>query len=95
MVNTTGSHGHPSNLAIWGCLIGLVATGLALAYLPMGKAIAIGLILAVAVVKATLVTRYYMHLRTETLLIHAIAVVPVLLLIGLAFTLMPDVILGR
>jgi caa(3)-type oxidase subunit IV len=88
------AHG-PSHVAIWGWLIALLAAGLAIAFLPFGKAMAIFLIFAVAVVKAALVARHYMHLKSEQLLIHAIAGIPVLLLLGLAIALVPDIVFNR
>jgi caa(3)-type oxidase subunit IV len=86
---------HPSYVAIWFWLIGLLIAGLFIAYVPVGKAMAIFIIFTVAVVKAFLVARYYMHLKSESLLIYAIAGVPVLLLVGLALTLVPDVVFNR
>jgi caa(3)-type oxidase subunit IV len=86
---------HPNALTIWAWLVGLLAAGLVLAYLPVGKPMAVFLIFSVAVVKATLVARHYMHLRSETLMIYAIAGVPVLLLLGMALALVPDIVFNR
>ena len=85
----------PSYVAIWGWLVTLLVAALFCAYLPVGKAMAIFLIFALAVVKAFLVARHYMHLRTENLLIYAIAGVPVLLLVGMMLALAPDIIFKR
>ena len=82
----------PSNVAIWSWLVALLVAALFCAYLPFGKALAIFLIFALAVVKAFLVARHYMHLRSESLLIYAIAGIPVLLLLGLTLALVPDII---
>ena len=82
----------PSNVAIWSWLVTLLVAALFCAYLPFGKAMAIFLIFTVAVVKAFLVARHYMHLRTENLLIYAIAGIPVLLLLGMMLALVPDII---
>jgi cytochrome c oxidase subunit 4 len=90
----TESH-HPSYIAIWAWLVALLAGGLMVAYVPIGRAMAIFLIFSIAGVKALLVARYYMHLRTETLLIHAIAAIPVLLLVGMMLALVPDVVFNR
>jgi caa(3)-type oxidase subunit IV len=86
---------YPSYVAIWGWLIALLAAALFCAYVPFGKALAIFLIFTLAVIKAFLVARHYMHLRTESLLIYAIAGVPVLLLLGLTLALVPDIIFRR
>jgi len=88
-------HHGPSYGAIWAWLVGLLVAGLLLTYLPIGKAMAIFFIFVVAVIKATLVARHYMHLKTESFMIHVIAGVPVLLLIGLALALVPDIIFNR
>jgi caa(3)-type oxidase subunit IV len=85
----------PSYVAIWSWLVALLAVGLVCAYLPFGKAMAIFLIFTVAVAKAFLVGRHYMHLRSESLLIYAIAGIPVLLLVGLVLTLVPDIVFRR
>jgi len=85
----------PSYVAIWSWLVALLVAALFCAYVPFGKALAIFLIFTLAVIKAFLVARHYMHLRTEGLLIYAIAGVPVLLLLGLTLALVPDIIFRR
>jgi len=86
---------YPGYIAIWTWLLVLLGIGLLCAYLPFGKAMAIFLIFMVAVIKAFLVARHYMHLRTENLLIYAIAGIPVLLLIGMTLALVPDIVFNR
>jgi caa(3)-type oxidase subunit IV len=86
---------YPGYIAIWTWLLVLLGIGLMCAYLPFGKAMAIFLIFTVAVIKAFLVARHYMHLRTENLLIYAIAGIPVLLLIGMTLALVPDIVFNR
>jgi caa(3)-type oxidase subunit IV len=88
------AHG-PSHVTVWSWLVLLLVLGLVLAFLPFGKAMVIFLIFAVAVVKAFLVARHYMHLKSETLLIYAIAGVPVILLVGRALALVPDIVFNR
>ncbi len=85
----------PSYVAIWTWLVALLIVALFCAYLPFGKIMAIFLIFTVAVLKAYLVARHYMHLRTESLLIYAIGAIPVLLLIGMMLTLVPDIVFKR
>ena len=82
----------PSYVAVWGWLLALLIAALFFADLPFGKPMAIFLIFSAAVVKAFLVVRHYMHLRTEDLLIYAIAGIPVLLLLGMTLALVPDII---
>jgi len=88
---TAESH-HPSYVTIWIWLVVLLGAGLTFAFLPIGKAMAIFLIFSVAAVKALLVARHYMHLKSETVLVLALAGIPVLLLIGMALTLVPDIV---
>lgn len=86
---------HPSYVTIWLYLIALLIAGLLAAYLPAGKPMAVFLIVSIAVVKAYLVARHYMHLKSETVLILAIATLPVLLLLGMALALVPDIVFNR
>jgi len=85
----------PSYVAIWVWLVAFLVAGLFCAFLPFGKTMAIFLIFAIAVVKAYLVARHYMHLRSESLLIYAIGGIPVLLLIGMVLTLVPDIVFRK
>ena len=91
---TTDSH-RPSYVTIWIWLVALLFAGLMFTFLPIGKAMAIFLIFSVATVKAFLVARHYMHLKSETVLVLAIAGIPVLLLIGMALALVPDIVFNR
>jgi caa(3)-type oxidase subunit IV len=91
----TADSRYPSYVSIWAWLVALLVAGLLLAYVPIGKGLGIFLIFSIAVWKAYLVVRHYMHLRSETLLIYAIAGLPVLLLIGLILALVPDVVFNR
>jgi caa(3)-type oxidase subunit IV len=93
-MTTTDSH-HPGYVTIWAWLVALLAAGLLLAYVPIDKTTAIFLIAGIAVVKAFLVARHYMHLKSESFVIIAIAGIPLLLLVGLALALVPDVIFNR
>jgi caa(3)-type oxidase subunit IV len=86
---------YPTYTTIWAWLVALLAIGLMCAFLPFGKAMAIFLIFTVAVVKAFLVARHYMHLRTESVLIYAIGGIPLLLLIGMTLALVPDIVFRR
>ena len=84
-------HHGPSYSTIWFLLIGLLGFGL----LGMGignKGLAIGFIFSIALIKAVLVGRYYMHLKTEASIVYVIFFVPVMLLFVLAFLLVPDIV---
>jgi caa(3)-type oxidase subunit IV len=80
-------------IAIWRWLVVLVIAALVVTLLPIPKLAALVLVFGIALVKAVMVMRDYMHLKTETLIIHAIALIPILLFIGLALTLIPDIAL--
>ncbi len=80
-------------IAIWRWLVILVIAALLVTLLPIPKLAALVLVFGIALVKASMVMRDYMHLKTETLIIHAIALIPILLFIGLALTLIPDIAL--
>ena len=80
-------------VAIWRWLVALVIAALVVTLLPIPKIAALLLVFGIAVVKAAMVMRDYMHLKSETLIIHAIALIPILLFIGLLLTLIPDIAL--
>lgn len=88
-------HGRPNYVAIWGWLVALLTVGLAASFLPGTRALAVALIFATAVAKALLVALNYMHLRFEPRLIYAIAVIPVLFVLGLTVALFPDFVFHR
>lgn len=89
-------HTGPSYVAIWVWLVVLLVAGLGVTYLPsLVPPTVVVLIFGIAIGKAVLVARYYMHLRGEHVLILAIAGIPVLLCIGMVLTLIPDIVLGK
>jgi cytochrome c oxidase subunit IV len=85
----------PSHTTIWFCLLALLAVGLAVTAAPFERHVVIGLILAVAVAKAVLVVRHYMHLKGEPTIIYVIAAAPLLLVLVLAVALIPDLVWSR
>jgi caa(3)-type oxidase subunit IV len=56
--------------------------------LPKGQAMV--LILTVAIVKALMVARHYMHLKNERAIIYAIALVPLAFILIFLLGLFPD-----
>jgi caa(3)-type oxidase subunit IV len=71
-------------LVIWYWLMALVIVSVgAASFLP--KLQALGLIFGVALIKAVLVARNYMHLKHEKALIYAIALVPLAIVIVFLF----------
>ncbi len=77
---------------IWLLILVLVAVG-ATWLLP--KVQALVLIFTVAVIKAFLVARNYMHLKHEKVIIYAFALVPLAFVIILFFALFPDFVFHR
>ena len=76
-------------LIIWLWLVVLVGISVAAAsVLPKFQALA--LIFSIAIVKALLVARNYMHLKNERPIYYAIALVPLGFVIILLFGLFPD-----
>ena len=76
-------------LIIWFWLMALVVVSVAaVSILPKFQALV--LIFSVAVIKALLVARNYMHLKNERAIIYAIALVPLAFIVILLFGLFPD-----
>jgi cytochrome c oxidase subunit 4 len=81
---------HPNYTAVWIWLLALLGVGLAASLLPGGRSVAVVVIFATAVAKALLVALNFMHLRFETGLIYALALVPLVFAAILAVALFPD-----
>ena len=79
------------DVRVWAWLVGLLIAGLTVFVMPIPKIAAIGLVFTAAIIKAALVVRKYMHLEAEHWLLYVIALAPVLLIIGMAITLLPDI----
>jgi caa(3)-type oxidase subunit IV len=79
-------------VTIWVWLLVLMVAGVLATRLPLGKSAINNLIFAIAAVKAVLVALNYMHLRSESWLIYALAIVPVLLVVALTLVLFPDIV---
>ena len=82
-------------LIIWGWLLLLMTLSLFANTLPVSRPAIVTLMFVVAAVKAVLVAVHFMHLKLERWLIYAIAIGPVLLVLGLMVTLVPDFVLAR
>lgn len=90
------SHRAESNyVKIWVWLMVLLGVGLSASFLPGGRGLAVAVIFGTAVAKAVLVALNYMHLKVEPRLIYAIAIVPVLFVLGLTMALFPDFVFNR
>lgn len=86
----TSGHAHPNYTAVWLWLIALLGVGLGASLVPGGRAVGLVVIFATAFTKALLVALNFMHLRFESGLIYAIALVPVVFAAILAIALFPD-----
>jgi caa(3)-type oxidase subunit IV len=86
----SSNHG-PSPYLIWVFLMALLGAGMLVFLVEMSHTMVISLLLAVAVVKATLVVRYYMHMQGQPTPLYAVAGLPVLLLIFMVVALLPDI----
>ena len=79
-------------MMIWVWLVFLLIAGLVIFVLPIPRTAAVVTIFSLAAIKATLVMRNYMHLKHEHLLLYLTVLVPLLLFIGMALTLIPDIV---
>ncbi|MGZ8444210.1 MAG: cytochrome C oxidase subunit IV family protein [Candidatus Binatia bacterium] len=76
-------------LKIWYWLMALVILSVSASFV-LPKAEALLLIFTVAVIKALLVARNYMHLKHESAIIYAIALVPLAFVIIFLMGMFPD-----
>ena len=81
---------HPNYTAVWIWLLTLLGVGLAVSLVPGARALGLVVIFATAFVKALLVALNFMHLRFESGLIYAIALIPLVFAAILAVALFPD-----
>jgi caa(3)-type oxidase subunit IV len=88
----TAERVHPNYVAIWVWLVVLMLAGVLATLLPLDKSAVVGLIFAIAGVKAVLVALNYMHLKSENWLIYALAIVPVLLVVAMTLVLLSDIV---
>ena len=88
----TTEQARPNYVAIWVWLVVLMLAGVLITLLPLDRSAVVGLIFAVATVKAVLVALNYMHLKSESWLIYALAIVPVLLVVAMILVLFPDIV---
>ncbi len=88
-----GGRTHPNYVAVWFWLVGLMIASVAVSSLPFSKSVTVFVIFAIAGVKAVLVALYYMHLKSERLLICSLAIVPLVLFFILTAVLFPDIAL--
>jgi len=85
----------PNYLAIWIWLLGLTLFGVGLSFVFGARTPVVVVFFLIAGAKALLVALHYMHLKFEPRLIYAIAIVPVLFVLGLILALFPDFVFHR
>jgi cytochrome c oxidase subunit 4 len=86
----TSDRAHPNYTLVYLWLLVLLGVGLAAGFLPGGRDVALVVIFATAVVKALLVALNFMHLRFESGVIYAIALIPLVFAAVLVVALFPD-----
>jgi cytochrome c oxidase subunit IV len=79
-------------MMIWAWLVFLLVAGLVIFVLPIPRTAAVLIIFSLAAIKAGLVLRNYMHLKHEHLLLYLTVLIPALLFLGMALTLIPDIV---
>jgi cytochrome c oxidase subunit 4 len=88
------AHSHPNYMAIFWWLLALTISEVIAAVVPTGGAYPHaakgGILVVLALGKATLVAMYFMHLRFEKRTLGVIAVTPLVLCVFLLFMLIPD-----
>ena len=80
------------SLKTWGLLVALLVVGVLAVALGLTRSLALWVIFGAAIVQAYVIGRYYMRLRSEDVLIYTLALLPVALVIVLAFVLVPDIV---
>jgi len=83
-------HPEPNYVAVFVYLSVLTGVELLVAYANLPLAAMVGLLVALAWAKATLVAMYFMHLAIERRALAVIAIAPVVLVTFLCFMLLPD-----
>jgi len=83
-------HASPSYWMIWLYLFILTVTEIAVIFTPIAKLLIVIALVSLALVKATLVATYFMHLRFEARTLALIALTPLFLGALLIFILIPD-----
>lgn len=84
------SHAHPNYMAVFAILFIMTVIEVAVAFTPLPKVTIVLALVCLAVIKASLVALYYMHLKFEGRLIYAVALVPIFMAVLLTLTLLND-----
>ena len=86
----TENHKEPNYMGVFYLLAVLTVVEIGVIYLPIAKLIIAFMLVTMAVVKASLVGMYFMHLKFEKSTLGYIAMTPLLLCTLLIFALVPD-----
>ncbi|HWP67087.1 MAG TPA: cytochrome C oxidase subunit IV family protein [Candidatus Limnocylindria bacterium] len=86
------NHHHGANpYVIWVWLVVLLAAGFIAFAFHLSTMAAVLILFSLAIVKAGLVVRHYMHMYDQPVALYAIAGIPVLLMIFMVVSLLPDI----
>ncbi len=83
------------SLRTWVLLVVLLLVGFLAVALGLPRSLALWIIFLAAAAEAYVIGRSYMRLRSEDVLIYTLVLVPVVLVIALAFVLTPDIAMLR
>lgn len=86
----TDNHKEPNYMGVFYLLAVLTVVEIGVIYLPIAKLIVAFMLVSMAVVKASLVGMYFMHLKFEKSTLGYIAMTPLVLCTLLIFALVPD-----
>ena len=81
---------HPNYVGIWLWLLALTLAEVAVIYLHLPRLVLISSLLTMALVKASLVAMYYMHLKFERILLTFIFTSPLILSVVLTVLVLFD-----
>ena len=84
------AHAEPNYIFIFWWLLALTIFEIAVIYMPIARLAIVILLVGSALVKATLVAMYFMHLRFERITLAMIAVTPLIICLFLILMLLPD-----
>jgi len=84
------AHAEPNYISIFWWLLALTIFEIAVIYMPIARLAIVILLVGSALVKATLVAMYFMHLRFERITLAMIAVTPLIICLFLILMLLPD-----
>jgi hypothetical protein len=79
-------------LKTWGLLVALLIVAVLAVGLGLPHSLALWVIFGAAIAETYVIGRYYMRLRSEDVLVYVLALLPVVLVIVLAFVLVPDIV---